>query len=63
MDKILRAANSLVAMHGKDAARVAEQRAENADLGGSMASAHIRRQIANVIRGIQRKPSKLPLLK
>jgi hypothetical protein len=50
MNDIMRAASNLIVTHGKDAARVAEQRAANAELGGSMASAHIWRQIASAIR-------------
>ncbi len=50
MDDVSRAAKTLIETHGKNAARVAEQRAVNADLGGSGASAHIWRQIAAAIR-------------
>jgi hypothetical protein len=50
MEDVSRAAKNLIETHGKNAARVAEQRAVNAELGGSGASAHIWRQIAASIR-------------
>jgi hypothetical protein len=50
MDDVSRAVKTLIETHGKNAARIAEQRAVNADLGGSGASAHIWRQIAAAIR-------------
>jgi hypothetical protein len=53
MEEISRATKMLVETHGKNAARVAEQRAMNAELGGSGASAHIWRQIAASIREMQ----------
>jgi hypothetical protein len=53
MDDILRSAKALIELHGKDAARVAEKRAENAELSGSAPSAHVWRQIAAAIRSRQ----------
>jgi hypothetical protein len=50
MEDVSRATKALIETHGKNAARIAEQRAENADLGDSGASAHIWRQIAAAIR-------------
>ena len=53
MDDVLRSAEALIEQHGKDAARVADKRAENADLSGATASAHVWRQIAAAIRKIK----------
>jgi len=53
MEDILRAAKALIETHGAGAARVAEQRALNADLGGSSATAYIWRQVAAAIRKLQ----------
>jgi hypothetical protein len=50
MEDVSRAVKTLIETYGKDAARVAEQRAVNADLGDSGASAHIWRQIAAAVR-------------
>jgi hypothetical protein len=47
---ISRAMKALVETHGKNAMRIAEQRAEAADLGGSGAAAHIWREIAAALR-------------
>jgi hypothetical protein len=54
MDDLSRAVKTLIGTYGKDAARVAEQRAMNAELGGSGASAYIWRQVAAAIRERQR---------
>jgi len=48
---------TLIEAHGKDAERVAEQRAVNAELGGSTAAALIWRQIARAVREEQGKGS------
>jgi hypothetical protein len=53
MEDVSRATKILIETHGKNAARVAEQRAVNAELGGSGAPAHIWRQIASAIREVQ----------
>jgi hypothetical protein len=53
MEEIARATKNLIETHGKNAARVAEQRSVNAELGGSRGAAHIWRQIASVIRQMQ----------
>jgi hypothetical protein len=50
MENVSRATQSLLDIHGKNAARVAAQRALNAALGGSGESAQIWRQIAADIR-------------
>jgi hypothetical protein len=50
MEDIARAATALIETHGVKAARVAEQRAENAELSGSSAAAHTWRQVAAAIR-------------
>ena len=54
MDDVSRATKKLIDTYGKDAARVAEQRAMNAELGGSGVSALIWPQIAAAIREKQR---------
>jgi hypothetical protein len=48
-EDIARAARNLVAMHGKNAARVADQRALNATLSGSGGAAAQWQQIAKAI--------------
>jgi hypothetical protein len=48
--EVSRAMKALVDAHGKSAVRVAQQRAETADLGGSIAAAQTWRQIAAAIR-------------
>jgi len=53
MDDVLRSATALIEQHGKDAARVADRRAENAELSGAPASAHVWRQIAAAIRNVE----------
>jgi hypothetical protein len=53
MDDLQRSAKALIETHGKQAVRVAEKRAENAELSGSSSSAHIWRQVAAAIRTIQ----------
>jgi hypothetical protein len=50
MKEISRATKALIETLGADAMRVAEKRAEAADLGGSSAAAHTWRQIARAIR-------------
>jgi hypothetical protein len=55
--EISRAMKALIDTHGKDAAQVAEKRAETADLGGSGTAAHTWRQIAGAIREGQRSRS------
>ncbi len=52
-EEIARAARNLVATHGKNAARVADQRALNAALSGSGGAAAQWRQIAKAIETMQ----------
>jgi hypothetical protein len=52
-EDIPRAARNLIASHGKNAARVAAQRAANAEISGSDAAAVQWRQIAKAIEAIQ----------
>jgi hypothetical protein len=52
-EEIPRAARNLVTSHGKNAARVADQRALNAELSGSDAAAAQWRQIAKAIETMQ----------
>ena len=47
---ISRAVKALIDSHGRNAARVAEQRANAAEAGGSMAAAQTWRQIAKAIQ-------------
>jgi hypothetical protein len=49
-EDISRATKALVENHGNNAARVAEKRAETAELSGSAMAAHTWRQIAAAIR-------------
>jgi hypothetical protein len=49
METVSRATKCLVETHGKNAARVAAQRALNAELGGSFEAAQVWRQIAACI--------------
>ena len=51
--EIPRAARNLVTTHGKNAARVADQRATNAELSGSDAAAAQWRQIAKAIAAME----------
>jgi hypothetical protein len=51
--EIPRAARNLVTTHGENAARVADQRALNAELGGSDAAAAQWRQIAKEIAAME----------
>jgi hypothetical protein len=53
MEHVSRATQSFLDIHGKNAARVAAQRALNAELGGSGESAQIWRQIAADIRELR----------
>jgi hypothetical protein len=53
MDEVLRSAAALIEQHGKDAAQVADKRAENAQLGDAPAAAHVWRQIAAAIRKLK----------
>ena len=52
-EEVARAARNLVASHGRNAARVAGQRAANAALGGSGGAADQWRQIAKAIDAMQ----------
>jgi len=52
-EEIARAARNLVATHGKNAARVADQRALNAALSGSGGAAAQWQQIAKAIETMQ----------
>ena len=52
-EDIARAARNLVAAHGNNAARVADQRALNAALSGSDAAAVQWRQVASAIEAMQ----------
>ncbi len=48
-----RSAVALIEQHGRDAARVATRRAENAEFGGSQSGAYIWRQIEGGDRNIE----------
>jgi hypothetical protein len=50
---VARAARNLIATHGKDAARIADQRATNAALSGSDGAAGQWQQIAKAIATLQ----------
>jgi len=52
-EEIPRAARNLIASHGKNAMRVADQRAVNAELSGSGAAASQWRHIAKAIEAMQ----------
>jgi hypothetical protein len=52
-EDVTRATKVLIETHGKNAVQVAEQRAVNAELGGSGASAHLWRRIAAAVREMQ----------
>jgi hypothetical protein len=52
-EDVARAARNLVATHGKNAARVADQRAINAALSGSGGAAAQWQQIAKAIEAMQ----------
>jgi hypothetical protein len=52
-EEIARAARNFVAMHGKNAVRVADQRALNATLSGSGGAAAQWQQIARAIASMQ----------
>ena len=53
MSEGMRSAMALIEQHGKDAARVAHQRAENAGLAGSPGAARIWHRVADTIRIIE----------
>jgi hypothetical protein len=52
-EEVARAARNLVSAHGKNAARIAAQRALNAELSGSGAAAAQWQQIARAIESLQ----------